>query len=46
MDGFSKKLAQKVMAFEDAVLEVIDKTSQIEEFLNELGQCEIVRDTL
>lgn len=34
------------MAFEDAVLEVIDKTSQIEEYLNELTICDINREVI
>ena len=37
VDQFSKKLASKVMAFEDAVQEVIEKTTQIDDLLNELG---------
>ena len=46
VDQFSKKLASKVMAFEDAVQEVIEKTTQIDDLLNELGQCELVKESL
>jgi hypothetical protein len=37
VDGYARKLSAKVMVFEEAVTEVIEKTSKIEEYLNELG---------
>jgi hypothetical protein len=46
VDSYAKKLSQKVMAFEESVSEVMEKTSLIEEYLNEIGMCEISRDIL
>lgn len=46
VDSYAKKLSQRVMSFEEAVNEVMEKTSVIEELLNELGQCEINREDL
>ena len=37
LDQYSKKLSTKVMEFEEAVNEVMEKTQLIEEFLNQLG---------
>ena len=37
VDSYAKKLSQRVMTFEEAVNEVMEKTSFIEELLNELG---------
>jgi len=34
------------MAFEEAVQEVIEKTSMIDEYLSELGQCELDKEKL
>jgi dynein heavy chain 1 len=34
------------MTFEEAVNEVMEKTQVIEDYLNELGQCEIQREAL
>lgn len=46
VEQYSMKLSQRVMAFEEAVNEVMEKTSVIEEFLNELGECEVQREAL
>ena len=37
VDAYSKKLSIKVMAFEETVNEILEKTAKIEEFLNTLG---------
>lgn len=39
VDAYAKKLSNRVMTFEEAVNEVIEKNAVIEDLLNELGQC-------
>ena len=44
VESYYKRLAKKVMTFEEAVSEVIEKTNQIEEYLKELSLCEVSRE--
>jgi len=42
VDSFAKKLQEKVINFEESVNSVIERTQQIDEFLQEISECEIV----
>ena len=46
VDHYSKKLSQRVMDFEEAVNEVMEKTTQIEDYLTQLGTCELQKEEL
>jgi dynein heavy chain 1 len=46
LDSYCKKLSAKIIDFEKAVNELIEKTGLIEEFLIELGTCELSKVNL
>ncbi len=46
INKFSEKIEVHIKNFEDAVYEAIEKTQQIEEYLNEMAACPIQKETL